>query len=202
MCISFVDSLMDLCAWITASAIPRFPRRSLPNGRARCAPRSSRGWLLDLPIGGQRSRRAPVSPYSNRLPDVRSAQEIFVEVRRSKTLVREISVGVRRSKTLVGEISVGVRRLKTLVREISVGVRRLKTLVREISVGVRRLKVPALGLIANLTRLPCASATALGIVDPQVLLTTNYNRHNRLFSNSIHANRCHYAADYMLLLQI
>ena len=127
MCISFVDSLMDLCAWITASAIPRFPRRSLPNGRARCAPRSSRGWLLDLPIGGQRSRRAPVSPYSNRLPDVRSAQEIFVEVRRSKTLVREISV------------------------------------------GVRRLKAPALGLIANLTRLPCASATALGIVDPQIL---------------------------------
>ena len=147
---------MDLCAWITASAIPRFPRRSLPNGRARCAPRSSRGWLLDLPIGGQRSRRAPVSPYSNRLPDVRSAQEIFVEVRRSKTLVREISVGVRRSKTLVGEISVGVRRSKTLVGEISV--------------GVRRLKVPALGLIANLTRLPCASATALGIVDPQVLV--------------------------------
>ena len=184
MCISFVDSLMDLCAWITASAIPRFPRRSLPNGRARCAPRSSRGWLLDLPIGGQRSRRAPVSPYSNRLPDVRSAQEIFVEVRRSKTLVREISVGVRRSKTLVGEISVGVRRSKTLVGEISVGVRRsktlvgeisvgvrrLKTLVGEISVGVRRLKVPTLGIIANLTRLPCASATALGIVDPQVLV--------------------------------
>ena len=128
--------------------------------------------------------------------------EISVGVRRSKTLVREISVGVRRSKTLVGEISVGVRRSKTLVGEISVGVRRLKTLVREISVGVRRLKVPALGLIANLTRLPCASATALGIVDPQVLLTTNYNRHNRLFSNSIHANRSHYAADYMLLLQI
>ena len=93
-----------------------------------------------------------------------------------------------------------VRRSKTLVGEISVGVRRLKTLVREISVGVRRLKVPALGLIANLTRLPCASATALGIVDPQVLLTTNYNRHNRLFSNSIHTNRSHYAADYMLLL--
>ena len=68
------------------------------------------------------------------------------------------------------EISVEVRRSKTLVGEISVGVRRLKTLVREISVGVRRLKVPALGLIANLTRLPCASATALGIVDPQVLL--------------------------------
>ena len=112
--------------------------------------------LLDLPIDEQRSRRAPVSPYSNRPLDVRSAQEISVEV--------------QRSKTLVGEISVGVRRLKTLVREISVGVRRLKTLVREISVGVRRLKVPVLGLIANLTRLPCASATALGIVDPQVLL--------------------------------
>ena len=95
---------------------------------------------------------------------------ISVGVRRSKTLVREISVEVRRSKTLVGEISVGVRRSKTLVGEISVGVRRLKTLVREISVGVRRLKVPALGLIANLTRLPCASATDLGIVDPQVLL--------------------------------
>ena len=97
-------------------------------------------------------------------------QEISVEVRRSKTLVGEISVGVRRSKTPVREISVEVRRSKTLVGEISVGVRRLKTLVREISVGVRRLKIPALGLIANLTRLPCASATALGIVDPQVLL--------------------------------
>ena len=96
--------------------------------------------------------------------------EISVGVRRSKTPVREISVEVRRSKTLVEEISVGVRRSKTLVGEISVGVRRLKTLVREISVGVRRLKIPALGLIANLTRLPCASATALGIVDPQVLL--------------------------------
>ena len=109
-------------------------------------------------------------PTQIELPDVRSAQEISVGVRRSKTLVGEISVGVRRSKTLVGEISVGVRRSKTLVGEISVGVRRLKTLVGEISVGVRRLKVPALGLIANLTRLPCASATALGIVDPQVLL--------------------------------
>ena len=135
-------------------------------------------------------------------PTFDQLQEISVEVRRSKTLVGEISVGVRRSKTLVGEISVGVRRSKTLVGEISVGVRRSKTLVREISVGVRRLKVPALGLIANLTRLPCASATALGIVDPQVLLTTNYNRHNRLFPNSIHASRSHYAADYMLLLQI
>ena len=83
---------------------------------------------------------------------------------------QETSVEVQRSKTLVGEISVGVRRSKTLVGEISVGVRRSKTLVREISVGVRRLKVPVLGLIANLTRLPCASATALGIVDPQVLL--------------------------------
>ena len=92
------------------------------------------------------------------------------EVRRSKTLVGEISVGVQRSKTLVGEISVGVRRSKTLVGEISVGVRRSKTLVGEITVGVRRLKVPALGLIANLTRLPCASVTAFGIVDPQVLL--------------------------------
>ena len=67
------------------------------------------------------------------------------------------------------ETSVEVQRSKTLVREISVGVRRSKTLVGEISVGVRRLKVPALGLIANLTRLPCASATALGIVDPQIL---------------------------------
>ena len=155
-CILFVDSLMDPCARITASAIPRFPRRSPPNGRAGCAPRSSRGWRLDLSIDGQRSRRAPELPDSNRLPGVRSAQEI--------------SVGVRRSKTLVGEISVGVRRLKTLVGEISVGVRRLKTLVREISVGVRRLKVPALGFIANLTRLPCASATVFGIVDPQVFL--------------------------------
>ena len=103
-------------------------------------------------------------------PDVRSAQEISVEVRRSKTLVGEISVGVRRSKTLVREISVGVRRSKTLVGEISVGVRRSKTLVGEISVGVRRLKVPARGLIANLTRLPCASAAAFGIANPQVLL--------------------------------
>ena len=95
--------------------------------------------------------------------------EISVGVQRSKTLVGEISVGVRRSKTLVREISVGVRRSKTLVGEISVGVRRSKTLVREISVGGRRLKVPALGLIANLTRLPCASATVFGIVDPQIL---------------------------------
>ena len=137
---SIVDSLMHLRAWITAFAIPRFPRRNLPNGRARCAPRSSIGWRLDHPNDGQRSRRAPVSPYSNRPPDVRSAQEISVEVRRSKTLVGEISVGVRRSKTLVGEISVGVRRSKTLVGEISVGVRRSKTLVGEISVGVRRSK--------------------------------------------------------------
>jgi len=103
-------------------------------------------------------------------PTFDQLQEISVEVRRSKTLVGEISVGVRRSKTLVGEISVGVRRSKTLVGEISVGVRRSETLVREISVGVRRLKVPALGFIANLTRLPCASATAFGIVNPQVLL--------------------------------
>ena len=189
---------MHLRTRITAFATPRSHRRSPPNGRARCAPQSSRGWRLDLSIDGQRSRRAPELPDSNRLPGVRSAQEISVGVRRSKThvgeisvgvrrsktlvgeisvgvrrsktLVGEISVGVRRSKTLVGEISVGVRRSKTLVGEISVGVRRLKTLVREISVGVRRLKVPALGLIANLTRLPCASATALGIVDPQVLL--------------------------------
>ena len=160
---------MDPCAWITAFATPRSHRRSLPNGYVRCAPQSSRGWRLDLPIDGQRSRRASELPDSNRLPDVRSAQEIFIEVRRSKTLVGEISVGVRRSKTLVGEISVGVRRSKTLVREISVGVRRSKTLIGEISVGVRRSKVPALGLIANLTRLPCAPAAALGIVDPQVL---------------------------------
>ena len=76
---------------------------------------------------------------------------------------------VRRSKTLVGEISVGVQRSKTLVGEISVGVRRSKTLVGEISVGVRRLKVPALGLIANLTRLPCALAAAFGVVNPQIL---------------------------------
>ena len=72
-CILFVDPLMDPCARITASAIPRFPRRSPPNGRAGCAPRSSRGWHLDLPIDGQRSRRAPELPDSNRLPDVRSA---------------------------------------------------------------------------------------------------------------------------------
>ena len=49
-------------------------------------------------------------------------------------------------------------------------VRRSKTLVREISVGVRRLKVPALGLIANLTRLPCPPAAAFGVVNPQILL--------------------------------
>ena len=77
---------------------------------------------------------------------------------------------VRRSKTLVGEISVGVQRSKTLVGEISVGVRRSKTLVGEISVGVRRLKAPALGFIANLTRLPRALAAAFGVVNPQVLL--------------------------------
>ena len=77
-CLSFVNSLMNLCTWITAFATPRSPRRSLPNGHARCAPRSSRGWRLDLPIDGQRSRRAPVCLYSNRLPDVRSAQEISV----------------------------------------------------------------------------------------------------------------------------
>ena len=169
-CILFVDSLMDPCARITASAIPRFPRRSPPNGRAGCAPRSSRGWRLDLSIDGQRSRRAPELPDSNRLPGVRSAQEISVGVRRSKTLVGEISVGVRRSKTHVGEISVGVRRSKTLVGKISVGVQRSKTLVGEISVGVRKLKVPALGLIANLTRLPCAPAAAFGMANPQVLL--------------------------------
>ena len=102
-------------------------------------------------------------------PTFDQPQETSVEVQRSKTLVGEISVGVRRSKTLVGEISVGVRRSKTLVREISVGVRKSKTLVGEISVGVRRLKVPALGLIANLTRLPCAPAAAFDVVNPQVL---------------------------------
>ena len=72
-CILFVDSLMDPCAWITAFATPRSHRRSLPNGCARCAPQSSIGWRLDLPIDGQRSRRAPELPYSNRPPDVRSA---------------------------------------------------------------------------------------------------------------------------------
>ena len=56
------------------------------------------------------------------------------------------------------------------LQEISVEVRRSKTLVGEISVGVRRLKVPALGFIANLTRLPCALAAAFGVVNPQVLL--------------------------------
>ena len=55
-------------------------------------------------------------------------------------------------------------------QETSVEVQRSKTLVGEISVGVRRLKVPALGLIANLTRLPCASATAFGVINPQVPL--------------------------------
>ena len=133
---------MNQCAWITAFAIPRFPRHSLPNGRTRCALRSSTDWRPCLPIDGQRSRRAPESSDSNRLPDVRSAQEISVGVRRSKTLVGEISVEVRRSKTLVGEISV----------------------------GIRRLKVPALGIIANLTRFPCALAAAFGVVNSQVLL--------------------------------
>ena len=145
-CTSFVDSSMNPRARITASATPRSPRRSLPNGYVRCAPQSSRGWRLDLPIDGQRSRHASELPDSNRLPDVRSAQEIFIEVRRSKTPVREISVEVRRSKTLVREISVGVRRSKTPVGEISVGVRRSKTLVGEISVGVRRLKTDARSL--------------------------------------------------------
>ena len=70
---SIVDSLMDPCAWITAFATPRSHRRSLPNGCARCAPQSSIGWRLDLPIDGQRSRRAPELPDSNRPPDVRSA---------------------------------------------------------------------------------------------------------------------------------
>ena len=51
-------------------------------------------------------------------PTFDQLQEISVEVRRSKTLVREISVGVRRSKTLVGEISVGVRRSKTDARSL------------------------------------------------------------------------------------
>ena len=141
-CTSFVDSSMNPRARITACATPRSPRRSLPNGYVRCAPQSSRGWRLDLPIDGQRSRHASELPDSNRLPDVRSAQEIFIEVRRSKTPVREISVEVRRSKTLVREISVGVRRSKTPVGEISVGVRRSKTLVGEISVEVRRSKTP------------------------------------------------------------
>ena len=70
---SIVDSLMDLRAWITAFATPRSHRRSLPNGYVRCAPQSSRGWRLDLPIDGQRSRCASELPDSNRLPDVRSA---------------------------------------------------------------------------------------------------------------------------------
>ena len=47
---------MNQCAWITAFAIPRFPRRSPPNGRAQCAPRSSTDWRPCLPIDGQRSR--------------------------------------------------------------------------------------------------------------------------------------------------
>ena len=76
-CILFVDSLMDPCAWITAFAIPRSHWRSLPNGYVRCAPQSSRGWRLNLPIDGQRSRRTPVCLYSNRQPDVRSAPRDF-----------------------------------------------------------------------------------------------------------------------------
>ena len=61
-CILFVNFLIDLYARITASAIPRFPRRSPPNGRARCAPQSSKGWHLDRPSDGQRSPRAPACP--------------------------------------------------------------------------------------------------------------------------------------------
>ena len=72
-CTSFVDSSMNPRARITACATPRSPRRSLPNGYVRCAPQSSRGWRLDLPIDGQRSRHASELPDSNRLPDVRSA---------------------------------------------------------------------------------------------------------------------------------
>ena len=41
---SFMDSSTNPRARVTAFAIPRSPRRSPPNGRARCAPRSSRGW--------------------------------------------------------------------------------------------------------------------------------------------------------------
>ena len=72
-CILFVDSLMDLRTRITAFATPQSPRRSPPNGRARCAPQSSRGWRSDRPNDGQRSRPAPELPDSNRLPDIRSA---------------------------------------------------------------------------------------------------------------------------------
>ena len=86
-CILFVDSLMDLCARITASAILRSPRRSPPNGRARCVPRSSRGWLLDLPIGGQRSRRALCRPTQIDRPTIcqlgRDKEGLLVSLQRT-----------------------------------------------------------------------------------------------------------------------
>ena len=67
---SIVDTLIHLRTRITAFATFRSPRRSLPNGHARCAPRSSRGWHPYPSIDGQQSRHAPVSPYSNRLPTI------------------------------------------------------------------------------------------------------------------------------------
>ena len=72
-CISFVDSLMDRCAWITAFSTPRSHRRSPPSEHTRCALRGSTIWHPDLPIDGQQSQRASELPDSNRLPVVRSA---------------------------------------------------------------------------------------------------------------------------------
>ena len=70
---SFGNFSTNPCTRITASAIPRSPRRSPPNGHARYAPRSSRDWRPCPPIDGQRSRHAPVCLYSNRQPDDLSA---------------------------------------------------------------------------------------------------------------------------------
>ena len=72
-CISFVDSLMERCAWITAFSTPRSHRRSPPSEHTRCALRGSTIWHPDLPIDGQQSRRGPVLPYSNRPLDDLSA---------------------------------------------------------------------------------------------------------------------------------
>ena len=72
-CISFVDSLMERCAWITAFSTLRSHRRSPPSEHTRCALRGSTIWHPDLPIDEQQSPRGPVLPYSNRPLDDLSA---------------------------------------------------------------------------------------------------------------------------------
>ena len=61
-CISFVDSLMERCAWITAFSTPRSHRRSPPSEHIRCALRGSTIWHPDLPIDGQQSRAVLCCP--------------------------------------------------------------------------------------------------------------------------------------------